>query len=489
MKGRRHLGARRRFTRGDLMPHRIRAALWLPVAFLLFPVEVPAQVPDSTMADSLRRAVSGLTARLDSLDAGRCPTGPAVAVPAVQAGQDSALAAAVKQLGERLERSIAGRCPPGAAAAGAPPPDSAADDLAALRAAAAAAAGAEPGPAPGAPEDTTGAAAPPDQAPPTGPRNANILNPEISATGDLRLIARDEGPQRDNAELREVELSFQSALDPYSKTKIFLTFEDEEIGIEEGYIYYSGLPGRIRVDGGKFRQPVGDLNRWHLHALPENEYPLVYQRFLGEEGLAGIGVSVYTTLPLSLAGGTHEVYLQGTLSESEPLYAGGRQPSLLGRLQNFWQLSRSSYAQVGFTATGGNNSDADLQSRLLGLDFRFTYRPPEAGTRRDITFRAEGYRLHSTELGLTTNRYGTFLDLNARLSRRWILGARYDWVEAPRGPDDTEWRITPTITWWQSEFVYLRLQGEHRNSDLAGTTNLLTLQAVWAVGPHKHETY
>ncbi|MGH7630732.1 MAG: hypothetical protein ACREOF_15370 [Gemmatimonadales bacterium] len=215
----------------------------------------------------------------------------------------------------------------------------------------------------------------------------------------------------------------------------------------------------------------------------------MYQRFLGEEGLAGIGVSLYTILPLSLAGGAHEVYLQGTLSESEPLYAGGRQPTVLGRLQNFWQLSRSSYAQVGFTATGGNNSDADLRSRLLGIDFRFTWRPPEAGTRRDITFRAEGYRLHSTELGATTNRYGTFLDLTARVSRRWILGARYDWVEAPRGPDDTEWRITPTITWWQSEFVYLRLQGEHRNSDLAATRNLLTLQAVWAVGPHKHETY
>ncbi len=471
------------------MPCSTRAAVWLPVALLLLPPAASAQVPEPAATDSLGRAVSGLTARLDSLEAGRCPAGPAIAVPDVAPGQDSslrALSAAVRRLGERLERTLATRCPPGAAAAvAAEPSDSAQDDLTALRAAAAQAAG-QPH-APAAPVDTS--AAQPAEQPPAGPRSANLLNPEISATGDLRLLARDEGPQRDNAILREVELSFQSALDPYSKTKFFLTFEDEEIGIEEGYIYYSGLPGRIRADGGKFRQALGDLNRWHLHALPENEYPLVYQRFLGEEGLTGIGVSLYTALPLSLAGGTHEVYLQGTLSESEPLYAGGRQPTVLGRVQNFWQLSRSSYAQIGFTATGGNNSDADLRSRLLGLDFRFTYRPPEAATRRDITFRAEGYRLHSTELGTTTNRYGTFLDLTARVSRRWILGARYDWVEAPRGPHDTEWRITPTITWWQSEFVYLRLQGEHRNSELEGTRNLLTLQAVWAVGPHKHETY
>ena len=38
----------------------------------------------------------------------------------------------------------------------------------------------------------------------------------------------------------------------------------------------------------------------------------------------------------------------------------------------------ATYAQIGFTATGGNNSDADLKSRLLGLDFRFTYRPPRS---------------------------------------------------------------------------------------------------------------
>ena len=465
------------------MPRCIRAALWLPAVLIFLPPgRAVAQVPDS-----LRDAVGRLSARLDSLEAGQCPTGPSISLPVDRPGQDSALAAAVRQLAERLERSIALRCPPGGRTVTAEAPaDSAADDLAALRAAAAQAAGAAPAQAG---ERDTSRTGPADQPPPTGPRNQNILNPEISATGDVRLIARGEGGQRDNAELREVEVSFQSALDPYSKTKIFATFEDEEVGIEEAYIYYSGLPGRIRLDAGKFRQPLGDLNRWHLHALPETEYPLVYQRFLGEDGLSGIGVSAYTTLPLSLAGGTHEVYLQGTLSESDPLYAGGRQPTLLGRIQNFWQLTRSSYAQVGFTATGGNNADADLRSRLLGLDFRFTYRPPEAGTRRDITFRAEGYRLHATELGVTTNRYGTFLDLTARLSRHWIVGARYDWVESPRGPDDTEWRVTPAITWWQSEFVYLRLQGEHRDSDLTGKTNLLTLQAVWAMGPHKHETY
>jgi hypothetical protein len=470
------------------MPGVIRAAAWAAAALVVIPHSAWGQSPQAR-ADSLHQAVIQLTARLDSLEAGRCPTGPAVVLPARRPGEPSAvdsLTAAMEQLSARLERTIAAGCQPGQDPEAQPADTS--DDLAALRAAAAAAAGV-PEPIgsdtlPGAvrPESTAVAAT-------GGPRGANLLNPEISATGDVRLFAQDEGPEHVNAEAHEFEFSFQSDLDPYSKTKIFVTFEDEEIGVEEGYVYYAALPGRIRADVGKFRQSIGDLNRWHLHALPETEYPLVYQRFLGEDGLAGIGLSLYTALPVSIAGGTHEIWLQGASQASEPLYGDGHPFTPLLRLQNFWQLSRSTYTQVGFTGTGGNTDEADLRSRLLGLDFRLTYRPPEAATRREITFRAEGYRLHATDLGVSTDRYGTFLDLTARTSRRWIFGLRYDYAEAPRGLEDTEWRLTPTITWWQSEFVYLRLEGQHRDSDLEGTRNLLTFQAVWAMGPHKHETY
>ena len=475
------------------MSEAVRAAALL-AALIVVPVVLEAQQPTGPAVDSLHAAVGHLAARLDSLEAGACPTGPAVVLPA-RAGKPSSLdslAAAVEQLRDRVERAIAARCAPGAAAE--PTPTAAAadtgkDELAALRAAAAAAAG---GAAAGAAQADTSRAKQPQPtaaAAPSGPRGQNLLNPEISATGDIRLNAQDQGPQRNNAVAREFEFAFQSDLDPYSKTKIFLTFEQEEVGVEEGYIYWTGLPGHIRLDVGKFRQQVGDLNRWHLHALPETEYPLVYQRFLGQEGLAAVGVSLYSALPFSIAGGTHEVFVQATTAESQPLYENSHQPTLLGRFQNFWQLSRSTYTQLGFTATGGNNSDLDLQSRLLGLDFRLTYRPPSAGTRNDITFRAEGYRLHASEGGVTTDRYGAFLGLVARLSQRWILSGRYDYSQSPRGAQDTQWALVPAITWWQSEFVFLRLEGQHLNDELTGKQNLLSFQVVFAMGPHKHETY
>jgi len=453
-----------------------RTALITGCLFLLAAGTAVAQ----ERADSLGQAVAALAARLDSLERGACPRGPAVRVPA---GTDSATVA-VTELSRRLERLISSRCPLGAGApAPAPaPPEGAVDELEALRQAAAEAAA---GPAPTAAADTSAA----EPVFVGRQRNASVLNPDISATGDIRLHARDQSPQRDNAVAREFEVAIQSTLDPYSSAKIFLAFEDEEIGVEEGYVTWTGLPGRLRLDLGRIRQSVGDLNRWHLHALPESEYPLVYQRYFSPEGLAGTGLSLYTALPIALAGGTHELTLQGTTAESDPLYAGGRQPTLLARLQNFWQLSRSTYAQLGVTGVGGNNADSALSSRMAGVDFRITWRPPQAGTRQELTFRAEGYRLHADQAGVRTARYGGFAGLTYRASRRWVLGVRGDWLEAPRGAYSTEWQLTPTLTFWQSEFVYLRLEGQRHHDSVAGNRNLLLLQAVFAMGPHKHETY
>ena len=228
------------------MSHAVRAAALL-AALIVVPFLLEAQQPTGPAVDSLHAAVGHLAARLDSLEAGACPTGPAVVLPA-RAGQPSSLdslAAAVEQLRDRVERAISARCGPGAAqptqtAAAA---DTGKDELAALRAAAAAAAG---GAAAGAaPPDTTGAkpAPAPAAAAPSGPRGQNLLNPEISATGDIRLNVQDQGPQRDNAVAREFEFAFQSDLDPYSKTKIFLTFEHRSVTDDR---YEALSPGMLR---------------------------------------------------------------------------------------------------------------------------------------------------------------------------------------------------------------------------------------------------
>lgn len=453
------------------MRHKIGTALWL--LGLLAGGAASASAQQTT--GELRQAMSRLAARMDSLEQGNCPTGPAVIAPA---GNDS-LSQSLAQLSTRLEKLIVARCQPGLPPA--PAADTAGDDLAALRAAAAAAAG---GPTQAQKPDSN---AKPERVEFVGrQRSGSALNPEISATGDVRLIGRQHHGLSGDAS--EFEVALQSTLDPYSNAKIILSFTPDKVDVEEGYIWYTGLPARIRADLGQIREQVGDLNRWHTHALPESEYPLVYQRYLGEDGLAGAGLSLYTTLPVSVFHGTHEVWVQGTSAESEPLYGNGRHGTLLGRVQNFWQLSRSTYGQIGFTALGGDHGDT-LQGRVLGADLRLTWRPPNAGTRKNLTFRAEGYRFRGEELNDETTRYGMYADLVLQTSQRWIFGTRYDYVESPRGANVSEWQVSPTITWWESEFVYLRLEGQHHHVDGGGNDNRILMQAVFAMGPHKHETY
>ncbi|MGH7671939.1 MAG: hypothetical protein ACREMC_03500 [Gemmatimonadales bacterium] len=394
------------------------------------------------------------------------PSAPAAAQQPTQRQVDS-LAAQLRALRARLDSILTGlgRRPP------------AGDDLAALRAAAAAAVG----------RDTLQAADTASGRRFVGrERSQTQLNPEISVTGQLHGFVR-EGTQAENFELHEVEFSFQAALDPYSHTKIFAAVHEGEIEIEEGYFYYTGFPGRARLDLGVFRQQLGELNRWHLHAVPEAEYPLALTTYAGEDGLGGTGVSLYR----AFAGfGTHEVWAQVTAGTNEALFEGGARPAYLIHLNNFWQLSRSTFMQIGATGVYGTNPDTALKTTLGAIDFRLTWRPPARALYRDWTLRGELYRLKKERGGVGDVRLGGYVGTTYKLGQRWIAGVRYDYVETPEGPIEIIRQVVPSLTWWQSEWVFLRAAFTRRLTPAAGAgRDQLVLQAVWAMGPHKHEIY
>lgn len=404
------------------------------------------------------------------------PAGAYAQQPAEQRRVDS-LAAEVRALKARLDslqRQLA-RAP---RAAPAKQDTTATDELAALRAAAAEAAG----------TDTARARA--DSAQPTRfigrERSQPQLNPEISATGDVRAYAQTPGLQHDNFDPREFEVGFQSPLDPYSSTKIFVSFENGNVSIEEGYAYWTGLPGRLRFDVGKFRQQFGEVNRWHLHALPETEYPLALRTYLGDDGLAGTGISLYR----AFGGlGVHELTAQATRSASDvELFGGSGRPTYLLHLLNFWQLTRAAYMQVGGTALYGTNPDSSLRTKVGGIDVRLTWRPPQQALYREWTLRGELYALRKEYAGTGRTHLGYYLGTTYKLGQRWIAGVRYDYVEHPDSARITR-QIIPSLTLWESEWVELRAQYTWKKTMGFPVGNQFALQAVWAIGPHKHETY
>lgn len=357
------------------------------------------------------------------------------------------------------------------------------DELAALRAAASAAASAAAG-------DSAAAAGAP-----TAGRGQNLLNPEITLTGDLGAALYDPGPQANNFFVREVEIGIQSALDPFSTAKVFIGLEDGEANVEEAYVYYTGLPLHLRLDAGRFRTTFGELNRWHGHALPEDEYPLVLRRFAGDEGLTGTGVSLYLPLPFSGSAGAYELTVQTTVGDNEVLFAGGNRLAVSGQLSGFWQLSRSTFAQLTVSGLRGSNRDTALTTTAGAIAARFSWRPPERSRAREFTLRGELWAMkRDFDLAppddFSRTRLGAYGDISWRLGRRWIAGTRADWVQSPEpGPYATEWAITPTLTFWQSEFVYVRTLFEHARGVAGATTSRLGVQLVFAMGPHKHELF
>jgi hypothetical protein len=365
------------------------------------------------------------------------------------------------------------------------------DDLAALRAAAWEAAGADE--APGTVTSEVSGAPSGRQAPIGHERNLNRLNPEISFTGDV-LTFTEAGDEEFDP--REFELDLQAALDPFSKTKWTIAYAEEEVEIEEGYVEYSGLATGLGLRAGKMRQTFGPLNRHHLHALPQVDYPLVHQRFFGAEGLAQTGISVDWLLPRSWAS-ANELTFQLTDGSSDPF--GGdsfERLAFLGHFKNYWDLSPSTYLEWGLSGASGS-PEPRRQTNIWGTDLTYHWQPPSRAKYREITWRSEVLLSHrEVEVDPATmeeadlKAWGGYTYVEGLFMRNLYAGLRYDLVEDPLAPGERQWAVEPYMTWWQSEYV--RLRAAYRILRDGSTRDLdhsFLIQLTWSAGPHRHEAY
>ena len=358
-------------------------------------------------------------------------------------------------------------------------------------------------------------------------RSLQALNPEISVNVDLLGHLNTDDIDADNFVAREFEFSFQSSLDPFSRAKVFATHHAtgpelvpfdgghepggegeahiEEGGgfeIEEGYLEWVGLPGSISLKLGKFFQRFGALNRWHAHALPFQSRSLPHLAFLGGGSLAQSGASATWLAPF---GGlsAYEVTVEVTRSSNQLLFGESAAPSALAHLNAFWELGSATDLDLGLSWIGGEFEDEEgtLDRSLFGVELAFTWSPPERARYRELQLRGgamllDGVAEHAGgrgaegEEGHGRNALGLWSLAELRLSPQWLVGGRADWVENPAHPRATAWMVSPTLTWWQSEWVRLRLEydlvGRSFEADDEGR---LWFWVTFAMGPHRHETY
>jgi len=126
----------------------------------------------------------------------------------------------------------------------------------------------------------------------SGLRQQSALNPNISICGDYYIAYGSSRSDYNRIPseiswgtgqifLREMELGLQAPLDPFTRGKAFISFGREGVSLEEGYMQWLNLPLNMNLKMGEFKTQFGKLNRYHEHALPQFERPLVLTNFFG----------------------------------------------------------------------------------------------------------------------------------------------------------------------------------------------------------------
>src|SRR5438552_1136076 len=106
--------------------------------------------------------------------------------------------------------------------------------------------------------DAPPATPPPDSPPPPagsgGGQATNYFNPSISAIGNFLAVAgQNQVENLPSANLRESEVAIQAIVDPYGRADFFLSFGEEGVEVEEGFLTLTSLPAGLLAKVGRMR--------------------------------------------------------------------------------------------------------------------------------------------------------------------------------------------------------------------------------------------
>jgi hypothetical protein len=94
-----------------------------------------------------------------------------------------------------------------------------------------------------------------------------------------------------------LELSFFAPVDPYFELFAVVSYEHNELEVEEAYVNTLTLPYGLNARIGKFLSAFGRLNEQHKHYWSFFDAPLIYETLLGPHGVSDVGGRLYWTAP------------------------------------------------------------------------------------------------------------------------------------------------------------------------------------------------
>ena len=336
----------------------------------------------------------------------------------------------------------------------------------------------------------------------SGLRQHSALNPNISVGGTFYYAHSSSDSEyntqpsetdygTDRFYLEEIELAFESVLDPYSRAKAYIGIGEDGADVEEGYFELLNMPLNINLKIGKFKTQFGEINRYHGHALPQLDPPRVMANYFSMEALNGVGIGANILLP-SIIAHVNELDLQFVSGGSGLSFTneGKNDYIWVAHLKNYWDLSRSTYLELGLSgALGHNDPEQEYMTTIGGTDLRIRWTPPERAKYREFLWWTEALLSRRDTPEGYVDSWGIFSILQCRFGARWVGGTRFDYSQMPEDSSLEEYGATVNLDFWQSEFVFFRLQYSFFERNFDENDNRIVFQAVWAMGPHKHEAY
>ena len=334
--------------------------------------------------------------------------------------------------------------------------------------------------------------------------------------GERRLSGFPLGGRTDRGRqgisLGESELVFSANIDDKLYGFFNLSFDQDDIGIEEAFFSTLSLPLGLGLKGGKFLSAIGYHNDRHSHTWDFVDAPLVYEAML-DTALSDPGVQLSwlapTDLYLELGG---EVFRGDAFPAAGAANHGFGSGTVFGKLagdlgdSNSWQVGLS-YLRAD---SDGRVSQAldfspvffDGSTDLIIADLVWKWAPLGNFRQRNFTFQTE--YMHRHDRGIVTadvgagpyrsSQDGFYMQGVYQFMPRWRVGLRYGQVwgdnevigltpGALAGDGPSPRRVSTMLDFSNSEFSRFRLQYSFVSGGL-GNDSMVYLQYILSIGSH-----
>ncbi len=323
--------------------------------------------------------------------------------------------------------------------------------------------------------------------------------------------------------LREVELNFGGAIDPYFEAVLTVSYADDDgFDMEEAYISSTYFPGELlgmnlMAQAGREFIPFGYLNRIHLHDFPQVDPPFVIEELTTDHGFIGNGAHLEWLAPLfnptfSVSAGFYD-----SIEHSVGRRIEGR-PAVL-RLQSYWESQDGNHGFLagvsglsGIGRTDGRRPETDYRTvgqtrHVIGADLRYRWSP--TGEKRGLIsgteFLRQAAKIHRRADADDLRDYqedfsdgdrirdlGFYAYSQYDFNPFYSAGYRFDYTDLLLSDGDADlYGHSLYGEYRPSEFSRLRLQYQFRDGDnfirsdrMASNEHRVLLQATFFLGWH-----